>query len=683
MELTKVVFGFALLGLRHELMLDTAGKDMVWRMDQLSPASLAQLAWCFAILAAPRQHLLAALSMEAMARMHEFEAQDICILAWALATLHFRHVHLLGSMAREVVPRLSELDDVDMARITWAFAALNFSSPDLIQMLEDGVARRAAAAVERAPGCDAGEPGLEGPDNPYASATVPPQDHLPCWCTSNTPGIVPWAWVSSPDEASAMWSIYNTGGEDGSAGQGMCGEAPGEFRALGGERAVGSVSCGLPLQAPSPSLPLTRNESAALPIQNISGTSLASPDGGRDLVGGGGIHDLSYAGSLALGLWTCPECEYVNKPTASLCAVCEEERPGQQSPPQQQQQQHQDRPPACTEEPLHDNYEGSAILWADDDAPSLASSLATKRPSKRLPRAVLRSRKKKIGLQAPEHESSEQDQSEWRVESRDEPLGSIYAADAAGGDSNLGAVHTNTMQKGSSAASSSNSDDSRPTGEAGCFGSAIPVCGIGATDAAEVVRNESDESRISEDSSDEEDQYVDGEGGEEEVGHEENTGALDALLETLRGQLRATQGNSAHSFSGQQLPAHSLPETANGGESPEAQLHRERTLELVEASRQAEKMKQGRKRSQSALKRRAHKKIGMDYIAAQLNDSYNATVNPGVRYYNSMAIRVAKGEKEVDVKVIEAVAAHAREGRVVEAAPKATKEQRAMARRIA
>eukprot|EP00434_Breviolum_minutum_P027833 symbB.v1.2.024619.t1/scaffold2344.1/size81749/6 len=98
-----------------------------------------------------------------------------------------------------------------------------------------------------------------------------------------------------------------------------------------------------------------------------------------------------------------------------------------------------------------------------------------------------------------------------------------------------------------------------------------------------------------------------------------------------------------------------------------------RILELLEVQRAA-----GRKRNKSSAKKKekAERKLGREYIRNEISNAFKAQHDPGVRYYNSVAIRVKKGEKAVDTKTIEAVA----QGKTDNVR---SKEDRIMARRIA
>lgn len=121
------------------------------------------------------------------------------------------------------------------------------------------------------------------------------------------------------------------------------------------------------------------------------------------------------------------------------------------------------------------------------------------------------------------------------------------------------------------------------------------------------------------------------------------------------------------------------------GASKEDQLH---ALKLLEARRLVDKICLGRARSRSEgrKKDKADRKLSRDYIREEIKKAYNAVMDQHVRYYNSVAIRVHKGEKAVDVNSIDA-AAVAQErfvqglDEVKEA--KLTKQDREMKRRIA
>lgn len=155
----------------------------------------------------------------------------------------------------------------------------------------------------------------------------------------------------------------------------------------------------------------------------------------------------------------------------------------------------------------------------------------------------------------------------------------------------------------------------------------------------------------------------------------EEAPSYDALLESLRNQLRKQCGDQlAERLTDQQVFA-----KADGIDA--SREDQEHLLKLLEARRLAEKVAQGRHRSKSAQKKKAaqDKKLERDYVKKEIKNAYSAEFNTTVRYYNSVAIRVAKGEKSVDAKTIATVAA-AQEGRMQE---KMTKEERSMVRRCA
>eukprot|EP00913_Durusdinium_trenchii_P000778 g726.t1 len=119
----------------------------------------------------------------------------------------------------------------------------------------------------------------------------------------------------------------------------------------------------------------------------------------------------------------------------------------------------------------------------------------------------------------------------------------------------------------------------------------------------------------------------------------------------------------------------------DGAGSELDQTDKARILELFEVQRVADQVA-SRKRSQSSWakkKEKAERKLeqlpciflvfrwcsfvltsrnehGREYIRNEISTAFNAQHDPSVRYYNSVAIRVKKGEKSVDTKTIEAVA---------------------------
>jgi len=158
--------------------------------------------------------------------------------------------------------------------------------------------------------------------------------------------------------------------------------------------------------------------------------------------------------------------------------------------------------------------------------------------------------------------------------------------------------------------------------------------------------------------------------------------AIDALVETLRQQLRSTHGETlVGRLSDVQILSRAstaLEATTNG--SGMTSEDRDRVMEMLEARRLAEKAAEGKARHRRKASK-IEKKCEKDYIANEIKNSYAAQVDQNVRYYNSVAIRVRKGEKSVDTKVIDQVTAHHDSGE--QQPSKATKEERAMARRIA
>merc|ERR1719479_639216 len=102
---------------------------------------------------------------------------------------------------------------------------------------------------------------------------------------------------------------------------------------------------------------------------------------------------------------------------------------------------------------------------------------------------------------------------------------------------------------------------------------------------------------------------------------------------------------------------------------------------LLEARRMAERAAAGRQ--QRRKKDRAEKRLDPDYIKREIKNAYQGQQT--VRYYNSVAIKVHKGEKAVDAKVIASVTAQQQAGQNGEPPPmhKLTKEEREMVRRCA
>lgn len=161
-------------------------------------------------------------------------------------------------------------------------------------------------------------------------------------------------------------------------------------------------------------------------------------------------------------------------------------------------------------------------------------------------------------------------------------------------------------------------------------------------------------------------------------GEQSDQKEYDALLQMLRDQLRAEPATSAEAT---QAPAPAVSDLDSQGRetAPLSKEEQARILDLFEARRLAEKAA-GRHRKRSLAKKRekAERKLDRDYIKNEIHSAFQAQHDPGVRYYNSVAIRVHKGEKAVDAKTIEQVAT-AQAGKM----STRTKEERVMARRVA
>jgi len=140
----------------------------------------------------------------------------------------------------------------------------------------------------------------------------------------------------------------------------------------------------------------------------------------------------------------------------------------------------------------------------------------------------------------------------------------------------------------------------------------------------------------------------------------------DALLEMLREQIRAGVQPQ------REASTVDIDDTSELSKADKARI-----LELLEVQRVADQAA-GRKRNKSSAKKKekAERKLGREYIRNEISNAFKAQHDPGVRYYNSVAIRVKKGEKAVDTKTIEAVA----QGKTDNVR---SKEDRIMARRIA
>ncbi|CAE7266131.1 HERC6 [Symbiodinium natans] len=152
-------------------------------------------------------------------------------------------------------------------------------------------------------------------------------------------------------------------------------------------------------------------------------------------------------------------------------------------------------------------------------------------------------------------------------------------------------------------------------------------------------------------------------GGEQS---DQNQKEYDALLQMLRDQLRADSEPSQEAAA-QAAPAVSDLDSQGRDQATLSKDEQARILELFEARRLAEKAA-GRHRKRSLAKKRekAERKLDRDYIKNEINSAFQAHHDSGVRYYNSVAIRVHKGEKAVDAKTIEQVAsAQAEHGCIV------------------
>ncbi|CAE7478748.1 DDX24 [Symbiodinium microadriaticum] len=141
-------------------------------------------------------------------------------------------------------------------------------------------------------------------------------------------------------------------------------------------------------------------------------------------------------------------------------------------------------------------------------------------------------------------------------------------------------------------------------------------------------------------------------------GEQSDQKEYDALLQMLRDQLRAEPATSAEAT---QAPAPAVSDLDSQGRetAPLSKEEQARILDLFEARRLAEKAA-GRHRKRSLAKKRekAERKLDRDYIKNEIHSAFQAQHDPGVRYYNSVAIRVHKGEKAVDAKTIEQVQSH-------------------------
>jgi len=156
----------------------------------------------------------------------------------------------------------------------------------------------------------------------------------------------------------------------------------------------------------------------------------------------------------------------------------------------------------------------------------------------------------------------------------------------------------------------------------------------------------------------------------------------DTLLECLRKQLQAVHGEQ---LVGRLTDTQVISKASGLSGADELKEgvdnDKRRVLQLLEATRRAEKAAAGKRRNKSAARKRqlADKKLDKDYIKTEMKNAYSAQTNQGVRFFNSLAIRVHKGEKAVDVKLIDQAQA-VQEGKELQ---KASKEDRMMERRLA
>lgn len=170
---------------------------------------------------------------------------------------------------------------------------------------------------------------------------------------------------------------------------------------------------------------------------------------------------------------------------------------------------------------------------------------------------------------------------------------------------------------------------------------------------------------------------------DEALGDSGEEPGFDALLATLREQMRATYGATLEGrlTDTQVISRASIADLDGSGRGDVSKEDQERVMQLLQARHLAETAAAGKHR-QRKHRIRAERKLGREYIKSEIKNAYNAHVNQNVRYYNSVAIKVHKGEKAVDAKTIAKVTEHQQEG-VPENLMKLSKEDRCMVRRCA
>lgn len=635
-DLATFAWALGTLGYGSATAAEVIAHEVIERSWKFSPTNLTKVVFGYAVLGLRHVPMMETIAEEVMWKVDCFKPSDLAQLSWAFATLCFPKHEMMIAIAKEVVVQIDRFGTEHMASTAWAFARLRLRHGRLMA----AIAREAASKIR-----DFDEEDLGRVAWAFATLDLAPPELTRLLLDEATRrrGGLAISRSQTPRHCD-----YGDGGASGRSGGHRGGDFNSDPTKGGGSSRQGRTTPGggdggsgesRPL--PSCAIPASSSTKGGgyflQPRTNAAPVASAALLGRRVLsraVVANGAHHTAGSQTSTTARWTCPKCGFLNSPLLPYCEVCEAPCNGPTKVEEEEEKQGEEE----------DEEE-------DEDFPRVEDAVAT---------SGGRERRRCGGGGAVEGQAmtaSKKLQPEFK---RLPPLGRVpqrkrkkRAQQAIKKDCDV------------RAADSSECDEKGKDVDA--------LAGAASARRTEPARDSND--------FDEDFDVNCGGGGsydllDEALGQDDDDApSYDILLESLRAQLRTHGVQYADRLTDQQI----LAKTEGAGASREDQ---ETVMRLLEERRLAEKVAQGKTRSRSAQKKkeRSEKKLDREYVKVQIKNAYNAEMNQGVRYYNSVAIKVHRGEKSVDEKTIAAVSAHASGEK---AAEKETKEDRVMARRCA
>jgi len=121
-SLANVAWGLARLGVVATTLFAAIAQETPYRVFEFGPQDLANLSWAFAKADVDAPSLFEAIEAAAPAQIDEFTPQHLSSTAWAFARADAHAPALFDSIATAAVARVDAFAPIDLANIAWAFA---------------------------------------------------------------------------------------------------------------------------------------------------------------------------------------------------------------------------------------------------------------------------------------------------------------------------------------------------------------------------------------------------------------------------------------------------------------------------------------------------------------------------------------------------------------------------------